>query len=89
VATETRCTCGQGHLTFGACVRAKNIRVAYCGQGGDATRQKEWDRELDLYFSAVKQGVEPAGTKMHQIRDALDRSDAMGVAYDASAPAVA
>lgn len=77
------CTC---HATYGAHLRAKNISVGYCGQGGgDATRQKQWDQELNLYFSAVKQGVEPAGTKMHQVRDALDRSDATGVAYDATA----
>jgi hypothetical protein len=56
--------------------------VAYCGiGGGDATVQKKWDAELDLYRAARRQGVQPDGTKTHQIEAALRASEAAGAAY--------
>jgi hypothetical protein len=58
------------------------MRVAYCGiGGGDATEQKRWDAELDLYRAARRQGVQPDGTKTHQIEAALKASEAAGAAY--------
>lgn len=83
--SETRCTCGAGHATFGACMRAKNIRVAYCQEhnGRDATREKKWNRELNLYESVRKEGIQPAGTSTSQIREAMDTSDRTGVAFNA------
>lgn len=73
------CSCGN-HETFGACVRAKNIRVGYCKShvGLDATAEKNKDRELALYRSAREQGVQPSGTRAAQTRLALDVSDATG-----------
>jgi hypothetical protein len=70
------------HASWGECARAANLRVAYCGiGGGDATVQKQWDHELDLYRQARKQGVRPDGTKTNQIMAALKASDAAGAAY--------
>lgn len=84
--SETRCTCGAGHKTFGECIRNKGITIGYCGQGGgDATSQKKWDREITAYYDTVKQGIEPAGTSMRQIRQAVEISNKTGVAFDASA----
>lgn len=82
----TRCTCGAGHETFGACLRAKNIRIAYCqsAAGKDASAQKRWDNELQAYRDAEAQGIEPAGTSMRQIRAAVEASNAAGKAYDGS-----
>jgi hypothetical protein len=72
----------QDHPNWGACARAANLKVAYCGiGGGDATEQKQWDRELSLYRSARAQGVQPDGTKGHQIEAALKASEAAGAAY--------
>lgn len=72
----------QDHASWGACARAAHLRVAYCGVGGgDATEQKKWDRELDLYRAARAQGVQPDGTKTTQIVRALKASDAAGAAY--------
>lgn len=83
---ECRCE-GEQHATFGACMRAKNLRVGYCGQGGgDATRQKHWDRELDAYRDARRQGIQPEGTTMRKIRRALDASDHNGTPYNARDP---
>lgn len=74
------------HETYGAHLRAKNIRVGYCKSsiGHDATRQKRWDAELDLYASAKRQGVQPEGTATHQVRKALDWSEQAGVAFNAN-----
>lgn len=83
-------SCDCGHATYGAHLRSKNLSIGYCGQGGgDATSQKRWDKELNSYYGAVAQGVEPQGTSTRQIRDALDKSDKVGIAYDASNPAPA
>jgi hypothetical protein len=46
--------------------------------------QKKWDKELDLYRSARKQGIQPAGTSTRQIQKALDDSNKVGKAYDAN-----
>lgn len=76
------CSC---HTTYGAHLRAKNIRVEGCRSsfGMDRTANKGNQRELDLYESARKQGIQPAGTKTGQIREALDVSDRIGRAFDA------
>lgn len=72
------------HATWGECMRAANLRIAYCQSstgGGDYTAQKKWDKELDLYRSARKQGIQPDGTSTKKIRKALEISDKTGVAY--------
>lgn len=81
-----RCTCGAGHATFGACIRAKGIRIAYCQSANnfDYSRAKAVEHELAAYKSARDQGVQPAGTKLSQTRAALDNSDVIGAAFDAS-----
>lgn len=81
----TRCSCGQGHETFGACIRAKGIRIGWSqsAKGLDATEEKAKWRELDAYKSARDQGIQPGGTSMKQVRDALDLSDATGKPFKA------
>lgn len=83
--TNTRCTCDAGHATFGECLRAKNIGIAYCAsaRGHDYTAEKQKDRELAFYKDARKQGIQPASTFTKDIRQAVDVSNATGVAYDA------
>jgi hypothetical protein len=48
--------------------------------------QKQWDKELDAYKAARKQGIQPASTKMKDIKKAVDISNSVGKAYDASSP---
>lgn len=88
IANGTRCTCGAGHTTFGACIRAKNLRVAYCQShnGKDATKQQQWDRELDMYAAARSEGIQPRGTSEGHVRAALEISDATGRPFDAEKP---
>lgn len=88
---ETRCTCGKGHPTFGACVRAKNLGFPGAfptrseGYGsGDRSAQRAWDSELDYYRTTVGQGIEPAGTRRGQIEAAERVSQEAGKAYDAT-----
>lgn len=83
----TRCTCGEGHETFGACMRAKNIRVAYCqsARGHDYTAEKAKEKELSSYKEARAQGIQPASTFTRDIRRAVETSNATGTAYDAGA----
>lgn len=75
------CTTGP-HLTYGSCLRAKHLRVAYSGiNGSDATVQKKWDAELQSYRDAVAQGMQPESTKTRDIRAAVEWSNSNGVAY--------
>lgn len=73
------------HETYGACLRAKNLRVAYCqsSRNLDASAEKTKERELDLYAAARRQGIQPASTFTRDVRRALDASDATGTAFDA------
>lgn len=83
--TGRNCTSGcktKDHSTWGECMRAKHAVVAYSGiGGGDASAQKRWDSELQMYRDARAQGIQPDGTSMRQIEAALDASDKAGAAY--------
>lgn len=58
------------------------LQVGYCGKAGqDATAQKKWDAELDLYASARRQGIQPETTKTGGIRAAIDWSEKTGKPY--------
>ena len=71
------------HETFGACMRSKSLRVAYCNSAGgsDYTEQKKWDANLDNYRALRSQGVQPAGTRPDQVQAAARISDSTGTAY--------
>jgi len=78
--------CGTECATFGECIRAKGLRVGWSKSaiGLDRTGEKRKDKELALYAAARRQGIQPAGTKTAQTRQALDRSDRAGKPFDAS-----
>lgn len=82
---ECRCSVDEPHETFGACMRAKNIRVAYCQswKGLDATRQKNFDKDLNAYASARRQGIQPPSTLRPAVDAAVRASDKTGTAYQA------
>ena len=72
------------HSSWGECLRASNLKVAYCGiGGGDATGQRKWDNELKEYRAATAQGIRPASTKTKDIRAAVEASNKSGIAFDA------
>ena len=75
----------QDHVSWAACARDSGIRVAYCDStnGRDLTAQKNWDKELGSYAEARKQGIQPASTKLHDVRAAVDVSNSTGRAFNA------
>lgn len=82
--SRKKCTAGcpvGGHQSWGECLRAKGVSIN--PNLMDTSKQKSWDRELDNYESARKQGIEPAGTSQKKIDEAMKLSDASGVAYKA------
>jgi hypothetical protein len=80
---RTGCTEPGAHNSYGACLRAASVRVAYCNSanGFDATKQKRWDAELASYRSARAEGIEPAGTSQKKIDQARAISDITGRAF--------
>lgn len=75
----------QDHATYGECLRAKNLKTAYCQswKGADATAQKKADKNLDRYQSARKEGIQPASTRPSDVQAAVQISDRNGTAYKA------
>lgn len=43
---------------------------------------KKWDGELEAYRKARAQGIQPAGTSMKAVQDAVKASENLGKAYD-------
>lgn len=83
MACRTGCAT-QDHASWGECARAARLKIAYCGVGGgDATKQRKWDAELDSYRAARAEGIQPASTRKHDIDTARELSDATGVAFNA------
>lgn len=63
------------HQSFGECLRSKNLQLSPAVNDAYGTRQKAWDRELDNYGSAVRQGLNPAGTKQHHVDAAIKEAE--------------
>lgn len=74
------CEC---HATYGAHLRAKRFTVGYARShlGSDFSREKRFQRDLDAYQAARRQGVQPDGTSRRQVEHALDVSDRTGIPY--------
>lgn len=84
MACRTGCPT-QDHDSWGDCLRAANLKVAYSGiGGGDATAQKKWDKNLQAYRDARAAGIQPAGTRPDQVRAAIEQSNKTGKAFVAS-----
>lgn len=56
-------------------MRGKGIQLSPHVNDDYGTRQKAWDSELNHYESAVRQGVNPAGTKRAQVDKALKEAE--------------
>lgn len=44
---------------------------------------KKWNSELAAYKSAREQGIQPAGTSMKKVQEAIEASEKLGRPYDA------
>jgi len=69
----------QDHRTFGECMRSKNLQLT--PNLSDTGASKAWDAELSAYRDARAQGIQPAGTTMAKVQEAVEISNATGVAY--------
>lgn len=63
------------HKTWGECVRSKGLQLSPAVNDSYAMRQRGWDRELDNYDSARRQGLNPAGTKQHHVDAAMKEAE--------------
>lgn len=73
----------QDHQSWGECLRAAQLG-AYgfrASKGEDGTAQKKWDRELEGFRAASKEGMKPDGTTWAKIDQARRLSDKAGAAY--------
>lgn len=77
------------HKSYGECMRAKSLAAT----GLESTNpsfsrdaNKAWDRELDRYEAAVKQGIQPASTKTPHIEAAVEMSQQLGMPFRADDP---
>lgn len=67
---------------FGCKIGGLQMNTGDAGRA-DSPSQKKWDKELDMYASARKQGIQPAGTTTKHVREALEASQTLGRAYNA------
>lgn len=83
MACRTGCLT-KDHASWGDCLRASNIQMnAGDAASGKEVTTKKWNAELDAYADARSQGIQPAGTRIGQIRNAVEASDKLGKPYDA------
>ena len=76
--------CGGPDYCFGCKVRTLQLNA------GDAkhsivesgTTQKKWDKELDFYKQARKQGIQPEGTSRAAVEKAFTASEVLNKPYD-------
>jgi hypothetical protein len=73
------------HASWGDCVKAKGLRIAYANSAGgsDLSEQKRFDKNLDAYRAARAQGIQPAGTDRASVDRAVALSDVSGTAFQA------
>lgn len=75
----------QDHESYSDCLQAANFAFAGCfptRQGWDKSKENKDNKELDSYWSAVKQGIEPRSTRQKDIDAAVKLSNEGGKAFD-------
>jgi hypothetical protein len=79
MACSSNCRTGP-HETYGACLRAKNLRTNAL-DGEALVTQKRADKTLDDYAKARKYGIQPASTRARDVQAAIRLSDKAGSAF--------
>lgn len=70
----------QDHESYGACLRAKNIKH---GDLMNGNVQKAADKSLDAYEKARKYGIQPRSTRAADVQAAVQISEQTGKAFQA------
>ena len=68
------------------CFGCKGLTLSMNAGDADSRRvmtNKAFNRELDAYKEARAQGIQPSGTSMKKIQEAVKASETLGRAYDA------
>ena len=76
--------CGGPDVCFGCKVQTLQLSPGDAAGNKNGMSQKKWDKELNAYADARRQGIQPAGTTMAKIRDAVEKSNKAGKAFDAN-----
>ncbi|MFJ2650870.1 hypothetical protein ACIO1C_29645 [Streptomyces sp. NPDC087420] len=73
----------QDHTSYAACLSDKAVKtfLASPSKGLDGSTQKRWDAELSAYRNARSEGIQPDGTTMRKVTEAVKASDKTGMAY--------
>jgi hypothetical protein len=79
VACSSNCRTGP-HETYGACLRAKNLRTNALDPETLST-QKAVDKTLDDYAKARSYGIQPASTRTPDVQAAIRASEITGTAF--------
>lgn len=75
----SNCTSGcktQDHASYGECLRsnAPSVRNSTQSKSTLYSMEQRNTQEISEYRAARAQGIQPAGTKLHQIRHAVEQS---------------
>ena len=74
------------HTSYAQCLQQNMPMVAPSASptrtGWDRDKIKKDDKELDSYYGALRQGIEPRSTKQHDIDAAVKLSNEGGKAFD-------
>jgi len=68
------------------CFGCKGLTLSMNAGDADSRKvmpNKAFNKELDAYKEARSQGIQPAGTSMRKIREAVQASETLGRPYDA------
>ena len=68
------------------CFGCKGLTLSMNAGDADSRKvmpNKAFNKELDAYKEARSQGIQPAGTSMRKIREAVQASEKLGRPYDA------
>ena len=76
----------RNHATYAECLQQNMPMIAPSTHpsktGWDMDKIKRDNKELDSYYSAIKQGIEPISTKQKDIDTAVKLSNEAGKAFD-------
>lgn len=76
----------QNHISEAECWRENMPMFVGCqpskGPAYDRTFVKKDEKELNSYYDAIKQGIEPRSTRQRDIDAAVRMSDSNGSAFD-------
>lgn len=87
--TVNNCTSGcrtKDHASYAECLQQNMPMISPSStpsrSGWDRAQIKKDDKELDSYYSAVRQGIEPRSTRQKDIDAAVKLSNESGKAFD-------